>query len=358
MRILKRHILSAIISMIIVCPIMIGVTSKCIKAAEIPAKETISCTVDGVERSLTWSEDNSIYFTIGESEPICISSSDSSLLDLRFDKYGSCWFYNYDGYNDEFGYDEYVLRWWNYDLLSNMPILKVIPKLTSENENVPVNNIESIISDDSGFIIGYQTFSGEKYAIPTFEDMKLILTTDDYLQYPQPRPLDSQDNPPVTPTNNPTQAPTPSAVPTASPTIAPTATPTLAPTATPTVTPAVNPTLEPSSSPTPATTPKVSKLIKKGAYTCMSIGNKVSSKYKLQKGTLTWIGKKTVKVKQITKAGYTQDGRCVYLTKKGQVGIIATNGKKKIFLKKGAKKLLFEKKYVVGIKTNKKDLRI
>lgn len=324
----KRHILLAIISMIIVCPIMIGVTSKCIKAAEIPAKETISCTVDGVERSLTWSEDNSIYFTIGESEPICISSSDSSLLDLRFDKYGSCWFYNYDGYNDEFGYDEYVLRWWNYDLLSNMPILKVIPKLTSENENVPVNNIESIISDDSGFIIGYQTFSGEKYAIPTFEDMKLILTTDDYLQYPQPRPLDSQDNPPVTPT------------------------------ATPTVTPAVNPTLEPSSSPTPATTPMVSKLIKKGSYTCIYIGNKISSKYKLQKSVLTWIGKKSIKVRQVKKVGYTTDGRCVYLTKKGQVGTISVKGKKQIFLKKGAKKLLFEKKYVVGIKTNKKDLRI
>lgn len=47
-----------------------------------------------------------------------------------------------------------------------------------------------------------------------------------------------------------------------------------------------------------------------------------------------------------------------FLTKKGQVGIISTKGKKKIYIKKGAKKFLFEKKYVIAVKTNKKVLQI
>lgn len=352
MRILKRHILLAIISMIIVCPIMIGVTSKCIKAADIPAKETINCTVDGVERSIIWSEDNDLFFKIGESDFKSIYSS-SSLLDVKFDKHGTLWILN-TYWNNEYT----SLLWWNYSLLPNDYWYYSIPKISDDNKDESVKDVVSLITDSDDFIIGYQTLSGEKYAIPTFEDMKLILTTDDYLQYPQPRPLDSQENPPVTPTNNPTQTSTPSAVPTASPTFEPTATPTLVPTALPTLMPTIAPTLEPSSSPTPTTTPMVSKLIKKGSYTCIYIGNKISSKYKLQKSVLTWIGKKSIKVRQVKKVGYTTDGRCVYLTKKGQVGTISVKGKKQIFLKKGAKKLLFEKKYVVGIKTNKKDLRI
>lgn len=64
MRILKCRRILAIILMIIACPIMMGVRGSNIKAegVSIPAKETITCTVDGVERSIIWSERNDLFF--------------------------------------------------------------------------------------------------------------------------------------------------------------------------------------------------------------------------------------------------------------------------------------------------------
>lgn len=351
----RRHLIFVTALIILGCLITILAFTGKIEAAE--TKETITCTVNGVERTLIWKDDGFVYFKIGDSEPVDIYYDESSLLSIKFDRFGSVWILS------NLFTDSFTLIWWNYDFLPDMYLFNPIPRNTEEGEFGHVIDVESLILDDDGFIIGYRIFSGEEYAIPTPEDMRTILslTEEEYLSYPQPRPLgaasDSTAKPSVTPTNGPTSSPL--ATPTASPT--PTSVPTVAPTVVPTLNPTPIPTILPTAEPTPVptTAPPVSKLIKKGAYTCLTVSDKVVSKYKLQKSTLTWTAaSKKIKVKQVKKVGYTADGKCVYMNKKGQVGIISAKGKKKLLLKKGAKKLLFEKKFVVGVKTNKKKIKI
>ena len=170
----------------VICTMFCTNTAKAETSTE--TKKTISCTVNGVKRTLTWSNDGSIYFKIGDSESIRLIADSSPFLSIKFDIYGTCWTYKKDR-SDESN-NKYVLRWWNYDILPDSYIFKVIPRVTSEGSYEYVDDIESLILDsDNNFIIGYKTFSGKEYAIPTPEDMKKILSTDDYLEYPQPRPL-------------------------------------------------------------------------------------------------------------------------------------------------------------------------
>ena len=87
-------------------------------------------------------------------------------------------------------------------------------------------------------------------------------------------------------------------------------------------------------------------------YTCLSVGNKVVSKYKLKKGVLTWKGtKKSQKVKQVKQAGFIKKSKnLVYITKKGKAYTISQKGKKKTIVKKDAKKLIFKNGFVTKIK--------
>lgn len=317
----KKYVALSLLIALVLCTICNSGVSKAETTAGI--KETISCTVNGVERTLTWSEDGYIYFKIGNSEPTKVYS-DTSLLSIKFDAYGTCWAYKNDRSDENENY--YVLRWWNYDLIPDEHPFKVIPRLTSEGGYGYVNDIESLILDsDNNFIIGYRTFSGKEYAIPTPEDMKKILSTDNYLEDPQPRPL--KDISSITPT--PTPVPTPTPTNTDKPIV----------------------TQKPTVSPQPTVASKVS-LKKQSGYTCLSVGNKVVSKYKLKKGVLTWKGtKKSIKVKQVKQVGYIEKSQnLIYMTKKGGAYTISQKGKKKTILKKGAKKLIFKNRYVTKIK--------
>ena len=301
-----RYVALSLLVALFLCTICNSITSGAESASN--AKETISCTVNNVERTLTWSDDGSIYFKIGDSEPIRLISDSSLFLSIKFDKYGTCWTYE----NDDSDENEYVLRWWNYDLMPDSYFFNPIPRVTSEGLYEYVDDIESLILDsDNNFIIGYKTFSGEEYAIPTPEDMKKILSTDNYLEYPQPRPL--KDNTSATPTPTPTPT-VPAATPPA-PTVSPVATP---PT---TTTPAVTPKA--------TVTPKVS-VKKKAGYNCLSLGSKITSKYKLTKGKLTWKGSsKSKKYSGIKSAAFIKkSGNLVFLTKKGKVYTLSPKGKK------------------------------
>ena len=250
--------------------------------------------------------------------------------------YGTCWTYKKDR-SDESN-NKYVLRWWNYDILPDSYIFKVIPRVTSEGSYEYVDDIESLILDsDNNFIIGYKTFSGKEYAIPTPEDMKKILSTDNYLEYPQPRPL--KDNTSATPT------PTVPATTPPAPTVSPVATPQT--TSTPAVTPKTT------------VTPKVS-VKKKAGYNCLSLGSKITSKYKLTKGKLTWKGNsKSKKYSGIKSAAFIKkSGNLVFLTKKGKVYTLSPKGKKKCIVKKKAKKLILKNKFAVKVKVGKKFINI
>ena len=329
----KKYVALLTLLAMVICTMFCTNTAKAETSTE--TKKTISCTVNSVERTLTWSNDGSIYFKIGDSESIRLIADSSPFLSIKFDIYGTCWTYKKDR-SDESN-NKYVLRWWNYDILPDSYIFKVIPRVTSEGSYEYVDDIESLILDsDNNFIIGYKTFSGKEYAIPTPEDMKKILSTDDYLEYPQPRPLKDS-----TPTPSPTiPATTPPA-----PTVSPVATPPT--TSTPAVTPKTT------------VTPKVS-VKKKAGYNCLSLGSKITSKYKLTKGKLTWKGSsKSKKYSGIKSAAFIKkSGNLVFLTKKGKVYTLSPKGKKKCIVKKKAKKLILKNKFAVKVKVGKKFINL
>ena len=326
----RKYVALSLLVALFVCTIYNSNVSKAEKTTY--TKKAIICTVNNVSRTLTWSNDGSIYFKNGNSESIRLIPDSSLFLSIKFDSYGTCWTYTNDHFYEN--KNEYFLRWWNYDLLPNSYAFNPIPRLTSEGYYESVNDVESLILDsDNNFIIGYKTFSGKEYAIPTPEDMKKILSTDDYLEYPQPRPL--KDNTSATPT------PTiPAATPPA-PTVNPVATPPT--TSTPVVTPKTT------------VTPKVS-VKKKAGYNCLSLGSKITSKYKLTKGKLTWKGSsKSKKYSGIKSAAFIKkSGNLVFLTKKGKVYTVSSKGKKKCIVKKKAKKLILKNKFAVKVQVGKK----
>jgi len=288
--------------------------------------ETSTCVVNGVERSLIILDDASAYLTIGESTPLFIYIGFKS---AKFDQYGTIWLI--DSRDD-------AIRWWNYDLSPTNRIFHAIDKPTAENPDAFVDDVESFILDENNkFIVGYKTFSGQTYPILTLDEMKEILK-------------DSSSTPTPTPSNIPTPTPT---VPAATPNVPTLPASTVSPVATPptTSTPAVNPKT--------TVAPKVS-VKKKAGYNCLSLGSKITSKYKLTKGKLTWKGSsKSKKYSGIKSAAFIKkSGNLVFLTKKGKVYTLSPKGKKKCIVKKKAKKLILKNKFAVKVQVGKKFINL
>ena len=292
--------------------------------------ETSTCVVNGVERSLIILKDSSIYLKIGDSSPISVYFDSKS---TKFDQYGTIWIID--------SLDT-AICWWNYDLSPDDITFHPINKPTAENPKAFVDDVESLVLDENNqFVVGYKTFSGQTYPILTLDEMKEILK-------------DSSSTP--------TPTPTPSNIPTPTPTV-PTATPTVPATTPPA--PKVSPVATPPTTSTPAVipkttvTPKVS-VKKKAGYNCLSLGSKITSKYKLTKGKLTWKGNsKSKKYSGIKSAAFIKkSGNLVFLTKKGKVYTLSPKGKKKCIIKKKAKKLILKNKFAVKVKVGKKFINI
>lgn len=287
--------------------------------------ETSTCVVNGVERSLIVLKNTLVYLKIGDVSPKLVYLDAKS---IKFDQYGTIWAIDADT----------SIRWWNYDLAPNDTSFKAILNPTADNPNGFIDDVESFIFDENNqFVVGYKTLSGQTYPILTLDEMKEILK-------------DSSSTPTPTPSNIPTPTPT---VPAATPNVPTPPVPTVSPVATPptTSTPAV----------TPKTTvaPKVS-VKKKAGYNCLSVGNKVTSKYKLTKGKLTWKGNsKSKKYSGIKSAAFIKkSGNLVFLTKKGKAYTLSPKGKKKCIVKKKAKKLILKNKFAVKVKVGKKFINI
>ena len=290
--------------------------------------ETSTCIVNGVERNLIILDDASVYLRIGESAPLLIYVGFNN-VSAKFDQYGTIWVM--DSRDD-------AIRWWNYDLSPTELDFYAINKPTAENPDAFVDDVESFILDENNkFIVGYKTFSGQTYPILTLDDMKAVLNS----SLPTP-----------TPSNVPTPTPTPT-IPAATPNVPTPPAPTVSPVATPptTSTPAVTPKT--------TVTPKVS-VKKKAGYNCLSLGSKITSKYKLTKGKLTWKGSsKSKKYSGIKSAAFIKkSGNLVFLTKKGKVYTLSPKGKKKCIVKKKAKKLILKNKFAVKVKVGKKFINI
>lgn len=283
---------------------------------------TSTCVVNGEKRTLTLLKDGDSYIQIGNSEPILISFN---MPEVGFDQYGTVWGVYY--------LDDAV-SWWNYDLSPDDMTLHNINRPTAENPNAYVRDVESLVFDENNqFVVGYKTFSGQTYPILTLDEMKAYFPN----------------------TSTPTPTPTPSNIPTPTPTV-PATTPsasTVSPVATPptTNTPAVTPKT--------SVTPKVS-VKKKVGYNCLSLGSKITSKYKLTKGKLTWKGSsKSKKYSGIKSAAFIKkSGNLVFLTKKGKVYTLSPKGKKKCIVKKKGKKLILKNKFAVKVKVGKKFINI
>ncbi len=291
--------------------------------------ETSTCVVNGVERSLIVLKNTLVYLKIGDVSPKLVYLDAKS---IKFDQYGTIWAIDADT----------SIRWWNYDLAPNDTSFKAILNPTADNPNGFIDDVESFIFDENNqFVVGYKTLSGQTYPILTLDEMKEILK--DSSSTPTPTP---------TPSNIPTPAPT---VPTATPTVPATTPP--APKVSPVATPPTTST--PAVIPKTTVTPKVS-VKKKAGYSCLSIGNKVTSKYKLAKGKLTWKGSsKSKKYFGIKSAAFIKkSGNLVFLTKKGKVYTLSPKGKKKCIVKKKAKKLILKNKFAVKVKVGKKFINI
>ena len=271
------------------------------------------CTVNGSERTLTLLKNGDLYFQATET-----SSPKFAFLDVMnfgFDKmYGTVYVLT----------SENLLGWWNYDL-TNSPTLNSVFKNMS-NPKDPIGDIEKLLFDENNeFVIGYKTITGETYPTLTMSEMKAFLEIPD----------------------DPTPTPTPTA-----------------PVSTPSATPKVTPTTPPKNTTDPVVTPKTvttKKVVKKKAgYSCLSIGNKVTSKYKLAKGKLTWKGSsKSKKYSGIKSAAFIKkSGNLVFLTKKGKVYTLSPKGKKKCIVKKKGKKLILKNKFAVKVQVGKKFINL
>ena len=284
-----------------------------------PIVKTYTCTVNGTVRTLTEYENSYIYMQIDDQKPEYLWHD---TLDVGIDKLSTVWVISPI---------KSTILWWNYDLFGyedkgfvNVYISNI------EDSDLYVTDVESLIRDENDFVTGYKTKDGQTHPILTFDEMKSYF----------PSGGDEDDDDP-TPTPTPT---VPAATPSA-PTVSPVATPPT--TSTPAVTPKIT------------VTPKVS-VKKKAGYNCLSLGSKITSKYKLTKGKLTWKGSsKSKKYSGIKSAAFIKkSGNLVFMTKKGKVYTLSPKGKKKCIVKKKAKKLILKNKFAVKVQVGKKFINL
>ena len=312
----KKHVALLTTLAVIVCTLFYTNTAKADTENSWDSSDVVKvskCTVNGTERVLTLYSNGKLFFKV-------LNSTYSELLGLDittvgFDKLGTLYCIDSDN----------IIRWWNYDLAYDAPGLKAI-FISVNNEEIGIDNVKELILDeDNNYVIGFRTFSGDTYPTLTMSEMKA------YYGIP----------------NSPTPTPTPTA-----------------PVSTPSATPKVTPTTPPKNTTDPVVTPKTvttKKVVKKKAgYSCLSIGNKVTSKYKLAKGKLTWKGSsKSKKYSGIKSAAFIKkSGNLVFLTKKGKVYTLSPKGKKKCIVKKKGKKLILKNKFAVKVQAGKKYINI
>lgn len=330
----RKHVALLTMLAIIICTMFCTNTAKAdtnLPWDESEVVETSTCIVNGVERNLIILDDASVYLRIGESAPLLIYVGFNN-VSAKFDQYGTIWVM--DSRDD-------AIRWWNYDLSPTELDFYAINKPTAENPDAFVDDVESFILDENNkFIVGYKTFSGQTYPILTLDDMKAVLNS----SLPTPTPSNVPIPTPTTP------SPSPS-TPVTSPDISNFST-------IPTTNPAITSPNTNNVTPTPAVTKKSVK--KKAGYSCLSVGSKVTSKYKLTKGKLTWKGNgKTKKFSGVKSAGFIKkSGNLVFMTKQGKVYTLSSKGKKKCIVKKKAKKLIVKNKFVVKVKVGKKFINL
>ena len=293
--------------------------------------KTCTSTYNNIERTLWVLKNGDLYLKYNNKSLVNITDD---ALDAGFDKNGALWFQ----------IRSKAICWFNPDLQSlDFISCNVIPQTNPDYEGY-TEDATNLVYDSQDYVTGYKLSSGKIKPTLSLEIMKIRLGI-----------YDEDDDPTPTPTNS-VSTPTP--------------TPT-APVSTPSATPKVTPTTPPKNTTDPVVTPKTvttkkvavttKKVVKKKAgYSCLSIGNKVTSKYKLAKGKLTWKGSsKSKKYSGIKSAAFIKkSGNLVFLTKKGKAYTLSPKGKKKRIVKKKAKKLILKNKFAVKVQVGKKFINL
>ena len=293
--------------------------------------KTCTSTYNNIERTLWVLKNGDLYLKYNNKSLVNITDD---ALDAGFDKNGALWFQ----------IRSKAICWFNPDLQSlDFISCNVIPQTNPDYEGY-TEDATNLVYDSQDYVTGYKLSSGKIKPTLSLEIMKIRLGI-----------YDEDDDPTPTPTNS-VSTPTP--------------TPT-APVSTPSATPKVTPTTPPKNTTDPVVTPKTvttkkvavttKKVVKKKAgYSCLSIGNKVTSKYKLAKSKLTWKGSsKSKKYSGIKSAAFIKkSGNLVFMTKQGKVYTLSSKGKKKCIVKKKAKKLIVKNKFVVKVKVGKKFINL
>ena len=312
----KKYVALLTLLAMVICTIFYTNTARAEEnLPDCPIVKTYTCTVNGTVRTLTEYENSYIYMQIDDQKPEYLWHD---TLDVGIDKLSTVWVISPI---------KSTILWWNYDLFGyedkgfvNVYISNI------EDSDLYVTDVESLIRDENDFVTGYKTKDGQTHPILTFDEMKSYFPPDNNDPTPTPTPTIPATTPPA-------------------PTVSPVATPPT--TSTPAVTPKTT------------VTPKVS-VKKKAGYNCLSLGSKITSKYKLTKGKLTWKGSsKSKKYSGIKSAAFIKkSGNLVFLTKKGKVYTLSPKGKKKCIVKKKAKKLILKNKFAVKVKVGKKFINI
>ena len=276
------------------------------------------CTVNGSERTLTTLKNGRVFFQVDNQTPEYMCDF-SYMIDVGIDKYGTIWYISSS---------DTAICWWNYDITGYED--QGFEPIRDDSYRA-ITNIESLVFDNNNLVIGYKTTDSKSHPTLTFDEMKSSLSSG------------GDDDDDSTPTPSPT---TPAATPTNS-------TPTASPVATPKATDTSTVT------PTPVVSKKVS-VKKKAGYNCLSLGSKITSKYKLTKGKLTWKGSsKSKKYSGIKSAAFIKkSGNLVFMTKKGKAYTLSPKGKKKCIVKKKAKKLILKNKFAVKVQVGKKFINL
>lgn len=223
-------------------------------------------------------------------------------------------------------------------ILDAYPVLIVSYSLYPEEGGIDAiyrENVESLIFEGSGsqaVVVGYKTLSGEEYPLPDFEEVKRIVEVESSMSEPSYVPLSNSTS---TPTPMPAPTPTPAPIPTQTP----------------------NPTKKPI-----VKNPKaVQKITTSKTKTTIYSNGKLISKLVLKNGTLTWKKgtKKAKTYKNVKCVGTVEKSKDFYfMNKKKDVvwQVSFKTGKKKRFVRKGAKKFIYKRGYLVQIKTKSKKL--
>ena len=281
--------------------------------------ETSTCVVNGVERILIILSNNDMYLKVGNDNPIYVTNSPNH---YKLDKYGTLW--QIDSNN--------IVYWKSYDFGEIDESYGVVA-INGSGNLFSMGKVESLIFDTNGqFVIGFKLASGDSYYTYTPDEIQSIVASD-FSHYPALRLISSSGSP--------TPTPTPSSSPTSTPTV-PAVTPNVPTPPAPTVSPVATPptTSTPAVTPKTTVTPKVS-VKKKAGYNCLSLGSKITSKYKLVKGKLTWKGSsKSKKYSGIKSAAFIKkSGNLVFLTKKVKYTPYLLKERKSVSLRRRLKNL-------------------